>query len=175
MRNHMRPRNWRCGGRAIAGWWMDERRRRTMLGGGSWEAKSASGDRKHIGGSVPGTGTAPGRAGWTAERRSCNADGNPQRGWMARQKLGVGRDEEGYGFTEAAAVKPNGSLACPGCPHCGTPRATRQGRNTLFGRSRNLHGRGIRGGPIVCSLTQPLRSWRLLKSALRMECRTPAN
>ena len=63
---------------------MDEGRRRAS-GGGSWALKSASGDRKHIAGSFPGTGTAPGREGWTAGRRSCNVDFNPEGGgWRGK-------------------------------------------------------------------------------------------
>ena len=51
------------------------------------ESKNASGDRKHIDKSYPGTGTVPGRAGWTAGRRSCEAKHTPQRGRMASEKL----------------------------------------------------------------------------------------
>ncbi len=64
------------------------RPRRLAPGGGPMDAKNASGGRKHIDESFPGTGTVPGRAGWTAGRRSCEAKHTPQRGGMASEKLG---------------------------------------------------------------------------------------
>ena len=67
------------------------RPRRLAPGGGPLEVKNASGDRKHIDESFPGTGTVPGRADWTAGRRSCEAKHTPPRGGMASEKLCVPR------------------------------------------------------------------------------------
>ena len=93
-------------GRAAGG----GRLRRLARGGGPLEAESVSGGRKHLAESFPGTGTVPGRAGWTARRRSCKENVYPQRGGM-RGKSSRGRaalvpaSEEGFNPGESGSAR----------------------------------------------------------------------
>jgi hypothetical protein len=87
-------------------------------------------DRKHIAESFPGTGTVPGRAGWTAGRRSCKTNGYPRRGGMARQKLGLGRDGDGCGvqrYLEDPGQGENGAARRLSCSlHAMFPSSSRR-------------------------------------------------
>ena len=106
MERYKLHRHWRCRTQARVGRRMDERRRLTVRGGGRdaagggrprrlargggpLEVESVSGGRKHLAESFPGTGTVPGRAGWTARRRSCKVNFYPQRGGMRGKSSGA--------------------------------------------------------------------------------------
>ena len=88
-----------------------DRPRRLAPGGGPLEAKNASGGRKHIDESFAGTGTVPGRAGWTAGRWTCAAKHTPQRGGLASEKARVGpRAIRGCRVEDAAKNAPRGGV-----------------------------------------------------------------
>ena len=137
---------------------MDEGRRRAS-GGGSWALKSASGDRKHIAGSFPETGTAPGREGWTAGRRSCNVDFNPEGGGWRGKSSEWGEAAYRCSIGTHAVERSATTSDLTGCPlivwsaewdqgyrrqECRRPQG-RIGHRAVavrvnFGRSRSLHG-----------------------------------
>ena len=66
----------------------DGRPRRLAPVGEPLAAKNACGGRKPKDESFPGTGTVPGRSGWTEGRRTCRANGYPTRDCIAREKPG---------------------------------------------------------------------------------------